>query len=290
MEKAKKAVVFILLGQSNAVGHGIPMAEEDKILHPMKNVFGLHRQHNQSFDITRLIWSGYTGGGMNLGEEQDHTWSVANCLAKLWQSQIDNGIDLPDLYILQIAIGAQGAAKKYMWNPDREKQLIPGKLGTAKIALYSFTRHIFSLLDESFRQMGKDYEIIGLHWRGSENDATIPEAEVKTTLEEIYKRLFAGFLEDLGEVPVVLHRLTCPDRMNVLDPTGMFLRNMEYINGIFERLAEKYPNVTIFDPRNAPQFAADVPGNGLFIKDKVHFTPEVNRWVAAQILDEYKKH
>jgi hypothetical protein len=30
----KKAAVFILLGQSNAVGHGIPMKEEDKIYKP----------------------------------------------------------------------------------------------------------------------------------------------------------------------------------------------------------------------------------------------------------------
>jgi hypothetical protein len=34
-----KAAVFILLGQSNAVGHALPMCEKDKILIPMKNVF-----------------------------------------------------------------------------------------------------------------------------------------------------------------------------------------------------------------------------------------------------------
>jgi len=289
MENRKSAAVFILLGQSNAVGHGIPMAQEDKICQPMKNVFGLHRQHNQSFNITKLTWSGYTSAGMNLGETQDDTYSVANCLAAKWQASIDSGADLPDLYIVQIAIGAQGAAKKYMWNPDREKQLIPGKLGTAKISLYCFTRHIFSLLDESFRQMGKDYHVIGLHWRGSENDATIPEVEVKTTLGEIYERIFAGFVADLGEVPIVLHRLACPDRMNVLDPTGQFLQNMHYINELFEKLEKQYPYISIFDPRNAPQFVADVPGNGLFIKDKVHFTPQVNSWVAQQILDDYTK-
>lgn len=287
MEKGKKAAVFILLGQSNAVGHGIPMAEEDKILTPMKNVFGLHREQNQSFDIKELTWSGYTGGGMNLGEEQDHTWSVANCLAKIWQGQIDSGADLPDLYIVQIAIGAQGVTKKYLWYPDRDRQLIPGKLGTARISLFSFTRHILSLLDDSFRKMGKAYEVFGLHWRGGENDATIPAEELQETVEAIYERLLDSFRETLGEVPVVLHRIVCPDRMNVLDPTGQFLLNMHFINQVFEKLEQKYPNVTIFDSRSAPQFAADMPGNGLFIKDKVHFTPEVNRWVAEQILEKY---
>ena len=289
MKKNTKAAVFILLGQSNAVGHGIPMEAADQINVPMKNVFGLHRRDNQSFDITHLTWSGYTSDGMNLGEEQDHTYSVANCLAKHWQAQIDGGTELPDLYIVQIAIGAQGAMKKYMWNPDREKQLIPGKLGVAKISLYTFTRHIFSLLDQSFRDMDKEYEIIGLHWRGSENDATVPAEELEETADEIYDRIFRGFAEDLGEVPVVLHRLACPDRMNKLDPTGQFLLNMHRINVLFEKLEKQFSNVSIFDPRNAPEYDADVPGNNLFIKDKVHFTAQVNDWVARQIIEQYSK-
>ena len=80
-KKDEKCAVFLLFGQSNAVGHGVPMEEGDKILLPMKNVFGLSREKNQSFDITNLSFSGYTSAGMNLGEEQDHTYSVANCLA-----------------------------------------------------------------------------------------------------------------------------------------------------------------------------------------------------------------
>ena len=107
MENKNRAALFILLGQSNAVGHGIPMREQDIISEPMKNVFGLHRDFNQSFDNTKLQWSGYTSFGMNLAEEQDNTYSIANCLAKLWQDEIDNGNkrDLPDLYIVQIAVG-----------------------------------------------------------------------------------------------------------------------------------------------------------------------------------------
>ena len=78
----KKNQVFILFGQSQAVGHGIPMEEKDKIKEPLKNVFGLHRRNNQSFDIQKLTWEGYTSNGMNLAEEQDDTYSLANCLAK----------------------------------------------------------------------------------------------------------------------------------------------------------------------------------------------------------------
>ena len=39
--KSKKASLFVILGQSNAVGHGLPMVECDKIITPLRNVFGL---------------------------------------------------------------------------------------------------------------------------------------------------------------------------------------------------------------------------------------------------------
>ncbi len=282
----KKAAVFILLGQSNAVGHGIPMALEDRIETPLKNVFGLDRKYNQSFENTALFWSGYTSFGMNLAEEQDNTYSVANCLASLWQKHIDsgNGLNLPDLYIIQIAIGAQGVTQKYMWYPEREKKLVPGKLGMVDISLFPFCNHIFSLLEESFSKMNKEYEIIGLHWRGGENDAyERPTQE----LENIYTQIFGTFNRILGAPPIVLHKLVCPDRMNDVDPTGERLENMHLINEVFMKLTKTFDNVSIFDATKAPQFIPNVRGNGIFKEDAVHFTPEVNMWVAENILKKY---
>jgi hypothetical protein len=78
----KKIAVFMLFGQSNAVGHAMPMDEKDYINVPLKNVFGLNRDPNQSYDITELKFTGYTSFGMNLAETQDNTYSVANCLAR----------------------------------------------------------------------------------------------------------------------------------------------------------------------------------------------------------------
>ena len=167
-----KAAVFILLGQSNAVGHGVPMENKDKICNPLKNVFGLKREYNQAFEISDLFWNGYTSDGMNLAEEQDYTWSVANCLAQLWQKELDSGKNLSDLYIIHIAIGAQGITDGYMRNPLYEKRLVPGKLGEVELFLYSFTAHILSLVNKSLIGIGKTPEIMGIHWRGGENDAT----------------------------------------------------------------------------------------------------------------------
>ena len=284
-----KAAVYIILGQSNAVGHGIPMREEDKILTPLKNVLGLKRRDNQSFKNTELTWSGYTSDGMNLGEEQDDTYSIPNCLATLWQRHIDEGnaLNLPDLYIVQIAIGAQGVTEGYMWYPEREMCLIPGKLGEVDISLFPYSIHIFSLLKDSFVKMNLQYDVLGLHWRGGENDVTASMPYLDSHLKKIYKKMLDAYNPLLGRPQIVLHRLCCKDRMADIDPTGESLLRMEKINEVFSELAQEYTNVSIFDPRTLSQFVPDVRCHGLYIEDAVHFTPEVNRTIAANILQEY---
>ena len=285
----KKAAVFILLGQSNAVGHGIPMAQEDIIQMPMQNVFGLSRADNQSFDNTHLTWSGYTSHGMNLAEEQDNTYSLANCLAALWQKHIDDGnkYRLPDLYIIQIAIGGQGVTDGYMWYPGREKKLIPGKGGTVDISLFPFSKHIFALLDDSFAELGMDYEVIGLHWRGGENDTTATEEYLQQHLETIYQELFDTFNSLLHTPPITMYKLLCHERLQAFDPTGQLRKNIGYINAVFERLQQKYPNISVLDPGEAPQHVLASDGNGLFIEDGIHYSPQANRWLADCVLEAF---
>jgi hypothetical protein len=62
---------------------------------------------------------------------------------------------------------------------------------------------------------------------------------------------------------------------------------MHYINGVFDRLAAHYGG-KVFDATNAPQYIDGIRGNGIFISDCVHYTPEVNAWVAGEILADYK--
>lgn len=288
MSNQKKAAVFVLLGQSNAVGHGIPMAEKDIIKVPLKNVFGLARSDNQSYDKDKLYWSGYTSFGMNLAEEQDNTYSLSNCLAKLWQDKIDSGdSDLPDLYIVQIAIGAQGITHSFMWYPERDKKLIPGKLGTCDISLYPFTMHILSLLDKSFKSIGKDYEIMGIRWRGGEEDVSQNREMLCNELDGLYDRMIDEFNSLLSYPPIVFHRLCCDGRMNNLDHTGKYLDNMNYINNVFEKAARKYTNVSVFDIRRCPLYISDKSENGIFLQDCVHYRPEVNFWAAETVLQNY---
>lgn len=285
----KKNAVFILLGQSNAVGHNLPMDDQDKLLVPLQNVFGLSRKENQSFDTDCLTWSGYTSFGMNLGEEQDHTYSVPNCLASLWQKHIDDGnlCQLPNLYIIQIAIGAQGVREGAMWYPGREKKLIPGKLGEADISLFPFTVHILRLLDDSFAKLGEEYEIIGLHWRGGEGEINATQTYLSENLMGIYTEMFDAFNHILNDPPIVVHKIVCPDHVNTRDPSGEMLQRMHSINRVFLQLEQRYSNLSVFDPTTAPQFDPNIYGNGIFLPDAIHFTAEVNCWVAACIFQQY---
>lgn len=288
--RSKKNAVFIILGQSNAVGHGIPLCDGDIIKEPLENVFMLDRENNQSFDITELHWSHFVSEGTNVAEMQDNTYSVPYCLAKLWQNEINEGNAdaLPNLYIIQIAIGAQGVTEKYMWYPRREKKLVPGKLGTVDISLFPLSMHIFSLVDESFKKMGEDYEIIGLHWRGGEEETEVDKSILEKDLEKVYTEIFDSFNSVLSHPPLTLHRIVCPDRLITRDPSGRTLENMHYINSVFEKLETLYPNADIFDMREAPHYIPDIKGNGLFISDFVHFTPESNYWLASSIINRYK--
>ncbi len=287
----KKEAVFILLGQSNAVGHNLPMRDDDIIKTPLKNVYGLSREDNQSFNNTKLVWRGYTSFGMNLAEEQDNTYSVANCLAKLWQEYIDNGNErnLSNLYIIQIAIGAQGVTDGYMWNPLKEKRLIPGKLGEVDISLFQFSKHIFQMLEESFSEMGKEYEIIGVHWRGGEEDMMISTEYLLGNLKNIYVEIFNEFNRILKNPPIFLHKIVAYDRANDLDVTGIYSKNIDVINNVFEELENEYKNILIFDARQFPKYIPNIRCNGIFIEDAVHFTEEVNYWVAESILKNKAK-
>lgn len=288
MQSKKKVQVFILLGQSNAVGHNLPMMEEDKIIEPLKNVFGLRREANQSYNIKELLWSGYTGDGMNLGETQDHTYSVANCLARKWQNEIDYGISLPNLYIVHIAIGAQGVTKKYMWNPDKAQILKPGKLFEADISLYSFTCHILSLIKNSFEKQGLQYEILGLHWRGGEEEINEPVEELRKELKSIYKEIFGGMWDALGEaVPTVLHNIVIDDYVQKQSNSNA-KNSMDYINIVFRELSEEYGNISLSDIRKSPFYHPLEKGYGLFQDDFVHYTKDVNEWVAEEIVKTYK--
>lgn len=272
----KKAVVFIA-GQSNAHAHGQKLPESEWITEPLANVFSLDREPNQSYDISRVVWSGFTTAGKNLGESQDHTASLGYHLAKMWQSAIDGGAALPDLYIVQISIGSQGIING-MWNRDTEKVLIPGPLGTVKIALFPLAQHIYKLVMEDLG----DPEMLGFHWLGSEQEIW-HEAYKAPDIEERYDHFFDTLLAAIGKrCPVYFYetyfKLACR-RFGIPDEAG------DGVNAAIYRQQERL-GAALVRAKECPFWDESAQGYGIFAPDNGHYLAKVQQWFAQRFYEE----
>ena len=286
----KAPVLFILLGQSNAVGHGSVLEESEKISTPLKNVFGLTWDDNPFLSEAPAVWRGFVTQKMNLGELTENFGSIANYLAPMWQNAVDNGEDLSDLYIVNISLGAQGVTEGYMWYPGREVKFVPGPIGVADISLTPYAENILSRVKKYFNGLGVQPKTY-IHWRGGENDYLVPKEKLETCLPEIYRTIFTRLWNALEDKPkTVLHRIVCDTRAFDFNPIdGLSIKSMGYINNLFCTLAEEFENVEVFDSAKIPGFTLKEESRGIFIEDKVHFTAAANRWVAKTIFEEIKK-
>lgn len=284
MEFAKNAApLLIVLGQSNAHAHATHLPESEIIREPLKNVHGLTREYNQYYDLTDVTWSGFTTGGMNLGEDQDDTCCLANYFAAMWQRAIDGGAKLPDLYIIQISIGAQGIAPYEvngwnMWYPMREPKLKPGKLWECDISLYPLTTEILSLAVMNIITAGKKPQVIGLHWNQWETEAHTGSKALNEARDN-FRNLFWGFFTALGSnehgdnIPLYLYR---PLSENY-EPNRIVK-----LNDIFDGFAKEYDDCRILDLRDSALYNDTPHTHGIFQDDGIHYKPESHHWFAER--------
>lgn len=272
----KKAVVFIA-GQSNAHAHGQILPEEERITEPLANVFSLDRNPNQAYDRDSVVWSGFTTAGKNLGESQDHTASLGYHLAKLWQAAIDGGAALPDLYIVQISIGSQGILNG-MWNRDWERVLIPGPLGTVRIALFPLAQQIYRLVMADLEEA----EVLGFHWLGSEQEVW-HEAWKSPELNERYDHFFDTLLGAIGvPCPVYFYETyleMCCRRFDL--PLEAAVGVQQAISRQAERLG-----AAMVRAKESPFWDPLAKGYGLFAPDNGHYLAGVQGWFARKFFDE----
>ena len=277
----KKAVVFIA-GQSNAHAHGQLLPENERIIDPFPNVFSLDRDPNQAFDRECVVWSGFTTAGKNLGESQDHTASLGYHLAKLWQNAIDQGKDLPDLYIVQISIGSQ-AIVNGMWNPDRERILIPGPLGTAKIALFHLVRQIYRLVMADLQ----DAEVLGFHWLGSEQEIW-HDTWKSPELDKRYDYFFDKMLASMGQhCPLWLYKINAEHFCLTHDIKPYASEN---INKALWWQAQRHKDVHMVRPDHCPWWNPEEPLRGIYAPDDAHYLPKVQQWFAEEFYCYVRKH
>ncbi len=283
MNDLKKAAVLFINGQSNAHAHNQTLAPEDRITEPMKNVFSLDRDPNQSFDITDVVWSGYTTAGKNLGESQDHTACLAYHFARLWQGAIDAGQALPDLYIVQISIGSQGVVNG-MWNPEHEKVMVPGPLGTANIALFPWAQQVNRLVMANLRRQGLDPTVIGWHWIGSEQEVW-HEVYLREDFSSRYDFFFDSMLESIG-APCTLYTYKIHFE-KACEYFELPAESCDYINAQLERQCRRLGGVMV-DAAQCPWWDPEGERFGIF-QDTGHYLPWVQQWFARQFFDKIQK-
>jgi len=277
------APLLIVMGQSNAHAHATKLPENEIITSPLKNVHGLSRDFNQAYGLDDVTWSGFTTGGMNLGETQDHTCCLANVFAAKWQAAIDGGAELPDLYIIQISIGAQGVAEFEvhgwnMWYPMRELILKPGPLGTCDISLYMLATEILSLASMNLLASGKHPRVIGLHWNQWETEASTGSRALNM-MEENFKNLFWGFFTALGSnasgkgVPLYLYRAL----------TGNYPEDrLARVNTVLDGFTASLADCRVLDLRESALYDDTPKTHGIFMDDGIHYTPAAHRWFAER--------
>jgi len=282
MIKDNKVAVVFINGQSNAHAHRQYLKEEEYITMPLKNVFSLDRNPNQSFDITDVVWSGFTTAGKNLGETQDNTASMAYYLAKLWQNAIDNGANLPDLYIVQISIGSQGIVNG-MWNRDKEKVITPGPLKTVDISLFPLALNINRLVLDNLKKAGKTPVVIGWHWIGSEQEAG-NRAYEQEGIHERYNYFFDSMMNSMGKkVPLYLYKLYTEKRCAQL---GLPEEATKAINELLLSQSRRFTDVTVVKAENCPLWDANHPNLGIFAEDNVHYLAGVHKWYAETFFEK----
>lgn len=276
MTKKNHVAVVFINGQSNAHAHHQYLKEEERITEPMRNVFSLDRNPNQSFDITDVVWSGFTTAGKNLGETQDHTASMAYYLAKLWQGAIDTGEKLPDLYIVQISIGSQGIING-MWNRDKEEILKPGPLGTVDIALFPLAQKINRLALKNLEAAGKQPVILGWHWIGSEQEIH-KKAYEQDDIQERYDYFFDAMMASMGgNVPLYLYK---HHTQKLCVRYGISVEATDAVNKVMLSQNTRFPNVTVVDTEHCPLWDTEHMHWGIFAEDDGHYLAGVQKWFA----------
>ena len=283
--KFKKAAVVFITGQSNAHAHGQYLPEQERITVPMKNVFALDREQNQSFELEDVVWSGFTTQGKNIGEWQDYTASLAYYLAVRWQDAIDAGGNLPDLYIVQMSIGSQGIING-MWNPDWPKAMEPGTLDVVNISLYPFAQKIFPMVLDNLHCQGLEPEVIGWHWLGSEQEVCNGAYE-REDFESRYDSFFNGMLSFIGtDCPTYLYKLYFQKycEANNIPPYAV-----DKINQQFERQCHHHRNMQIVRAEDCPNWDENHPNWGIFCFDNGHYLASTQEWFADQFFQKVYK-
>lgn len=285
------APILVVLGQSNAYGHGTSLPNNLRNTVGFSNVKGLDRRTHNSVGISNVIWSNYKTQGYLIGYSMDNTYNVIGEFSRMWQNEIDKGTNLPDLYVIHIGAGSQGIAEIEKSNCNN---WWPGKA----YSLYPLTNVILDKAIKNLRSQGRNSRIIGIHWNqwetevwtGSDLALGGNNAQAITGALSNYTNLFNGFFNTLKtrHIPIYLYY----PRSGVYRNSKGMIKITETLQTLVDTNEENDTNFKFIDAAHSPYWNASnwtvekanaSPATfGIFQGDNVHYNGQVQKWFALQ--------
>ncbi|MFE2728776.1 discoidin domain-containing protein [Kitasatospora sp. NPDC059327] len=279
----KDAPVLIVLGQSNAVGSGVPIQDAADVAQckAFGRVKGLNRTNNRVTGAESATWSPYTCAGSNLGQEYNggRSYNVATATALRWERAVTAGAALPDLHVIHVAWGSQGIQEadgiNNRWWPDRDP--------TDVESLFPLTVNTIANGLRALREAGKQPRVIGIHWNQWEAEVTARSTISADHMQQAFLKVLEPLRTIAGATtaPVFLYR----PRSNHYNAT-LKAHVTDALTGLAARPA---PNpYRLLDPAEAvsatgtPLYDPAIPRNLGIYNDGIHYTRAVQEWFADQ--------
>ncbi|MCX4137206.1 hypothetical protein M0D68_03375 [Paraburkholderia sp. SEWSISQ10-3 4] len=256
--------------------------------------------------VSWVNWSDSTSSDMNLGY-YGGSGNAANFAAYAWQSAINAGEPLPDLYIIHIGWGSQGVDVAddafsgccgwtvhgvNLWQPMLDASKTP------TYALAPFARRMMYLGLKQILATGKKPRILGLEWNQWEAEAApLNSAGNATTIRRApqnYAYLFSSFFAAVGSTfPVLIVKPLSTAYDNVTNAVAPYnpaaLASMQKVFGGF---VDANPRIFSFaDASQSPDWNGQPPGFGIFQggtlgggDGSVHYNLDTQKWFGEQAL------
>lgn len=264
------AVLFVM-GQSNAAGvNGISPTSAD-----CPNIYKMSATA-RTWSSWDLDWNNYSTAADNM--------NPAGAFALQWQSRIDDGEDLPDLYILTVAYSGQGvstslsgSAATNRWNPispfymntaaggpHASNKWTDGDTGGATgRSLYDVARKAVAAGMTELSSSGKSPRILGLVWVQGEKDSSQDVAAAE--YEGLVDGIFVAVREAAGveSLPIFPYALNIPN-------TTTYAYQYE-INSAFHKIAKRNAWSYVTVPESSSLWNPTVGNRGIFGSDALHY-------------------
>ena len=261
------APILIVLGQSNAYGHGTSgnnatftrtkMMDKGLITSAGLDLQSLKDHQNLWINQTTNGVANLAVVGSGLGD-QSGCYNVATEFAKRWQANADS-LGLPDLYTIIVAEGSQGmrygsGSSIDHWSPERSN--------LDNTSHYWRSRKLIRLAMDNLRSLGKNPQIIAIHWNQWEAEAEALDALSATATLSNLTKIYGGINAEIGHP--VPWRVYYPRSIEYSGwAAGAFDKVVESISAF----ADNNPNVEIIDPLEFSPIYDTVFGG-----DNIHYT------------------